>query len=166
MGCREITVGQAQKDEESQVRTANLPLGLEAVIVTELGDPGKGITGEPSKEESRKLVRCWYQSGGEAGRECGKSSQEISSSEEEMASGSWQHRASRRLALSSLLCRAALQRTRLEKQPCARHWQRRGSVVGGGFLGDCGCARSTGRKGKETKDGWQMGDRQSSLSPT
>lgn len=43
-----------------------------AVVVTELGDPGKVITGELSKEESRKLARCWYQSGVEAERGMGK----------------------------------------------------------------------------------------------
>lgn len=39
-----------------------------AVVVTELGDPGKEITGEPSKEESRKLAKCWYQREVEAER--------------------------------------------------------------------------------------------------
>lgn len=107
MGCREFTVGQAQMDEEGQVRTANLPLGLCGSC--------SDRTGRPWQRDHRvnllkKKAESWRSVGIRAVSrqrgECGKSSQETSSSEEEMASGNCQHGASRRLAPSSLLCRA------------------------------------------------------------
>lgn len=49
--------------------------------------------------------------------ECGKNRQEASSSEEEIASGSCRHRASRRLALSSLLYRAASTKDQARENP-------------------------------------------------
>lgn len=49
----------ASQDNKSSIRTL-------AVAVTKLGDPGRAITGKPSKEESRELARGWYHSDGEA----------------------------------------------------------------------------------------------------
>lgn len=84
--------------------------------MTEPGDIGKMMVTEPSEEETigEVLTIGEVRSGGAEScggaerRECWQSSQETGRSEEEVASGSCQHRASWRLALSLVLCRAPL----------------------------------------------------------
>lgn len=85
--------------------------------MTESGDTGKTMVTEPSEEETigEVLIIGEVQRGvgaescgGAERRECWQSSQETGRSEEEVASGSCQRRASWRLVLSSVLCRVPL----------------------------------------------------------